>query len=123
MHIFSQDGVDKCKLNRTAQQSTPTTIDVSVVVAGQDSDKSRVRLIFWEAVAHRRLRRTSKQQQAKLSTLDEFTRRPNRIAIYTGLNLFGDDISSQRVADASECAQRCLILNGQCKAYHTPTPI
>ncbi|RYG93467.1 MAG: hypothetical protein EON58_18260, partial [Alphaproteobacteria bacterium] len=41
----------------------------------------------------------------------------NRIASYTGLDLFGADISSMRVGDAGECAQSCLVMNSQCKAF------
>lgn len=118
MHIFSQDEVEKYKLNRTAQEqsTTPTTINVPVAVAGQDSDQKPSDANILGDGSTSPYTPDSKQQ-AKLSTLDEFTRRPNRIAIYTGLDLFGDDISSQRVADASECAQRCLIMDGQCKAF------
>src|SRR5690606_23866476 len=47
----------------------------------------------------------------------EFAKRPNRVAIYTGLDLFGDDISSIRVDAAAACAKSCLVMEGQCKAF------
>lgn len=39
------------------------------------------------------------------------------MALYTGLDLFGDDLSSKRTFDAAECAQTCLSMNGECKAF------
>lgn len=95
MHIFSQEEVAQYKLNRASSVETPsaTVADVPVPVATADTR------------AHERPedRKTSMDtgvaplaseasQQAKLSPLEEFTRRPNRIAVYTGLDLFGDDI-------------------------------
>ena len=104
MHVFSQDEVDRYKLNRAGgeQPSSPTVVNVPVPVSGAAPVGTEV---------------ASAMPQTKLSPLEEFTRRPNRIAVYTGLDLFGADISSLHVDDAGGCAQQCLALNGQCKAF------
>ncbi|WP_457588787.1 PAN/Apple domain-containing protein [Ensifer canadensis] len=56
-------------------------------------------------------------QREKLSAIEEFARKPTRIAIYTGLDLFGDDLTSKRTVDVAECARSCLEMNGACKAF------
>ncbi|WP_244448097.1 PAN domain-containing protein [Neorhizobium vignae] len=112
MHVFSQDEVERYKLNRAGgeQSSSPTVVDVPVPVSSVDTKLPSQAAPVGTEVA-------SATPQAKLSPLEEFTRRPNRIAIYTGLDLFGDDISSIRVEEAGECAKSCLAMNGQCKAF------
>ncbi|KQR79432.1 hypothetical protein ASG03_12090 [Rhizobium sp. Leaf341] len=120
MHVFSQGEVAEYKLNRTSGLEKPPTaiVDVPVAVAGvAPKDNDRVNNI--EASTEAAVASTAPEtnQQAKLSPLEEFTRRPNRIALYTGLDLFGDDILSSRVAEAGECARSCLAMNGQCKAF------
>lgn len=47
-------------------------------------------------------------QSEKLSAIVEFARKPTRIAVYTGLDLFGDDIATKRTIDLAECARSCL---------------
>lgn len=117
IHVFSQEEVERYKLNRSGRSSlsTPTVVNVPVPV-GSASDRNP------EAQASSSNGPPAppapqSDQQAERSPLEEFTRRPNRIAIYTGLDLFGDDISSLRVADAGECATNCLAMNGECKAF------
>lgn len=39
------------------------------------------------------------------------------MALYTGLDLFGDDIRAERMFDAAECAKTCLSMDGACKAF------
>jgi hypothetical protein len=116
MHIFSQDEIERYKLNRKSgeQLSTPAVIDVPIPTseANQDERTDQFEMSEEDTAAS-----PGSTQHAKLSTLDQYTRRPNRIAVYTGLDLFGDDISSIRADDAGECAQRCLVMDGQCKAF------
>lgn len=59
----------------------------------------------------------SVRSSTALSTLETYTRQPTRIAIYTGLDFFGEDVGSDSVADAPSCARRCLELGGACKAF------
>lgn len=118
MHIFSLEEVEKYKLNRkTGEQSpAPTSAEAPAAVSGTNSDNiTRKTETLGDTAAASST--ADANQHAKLSTLEEFTRRPNRIAVYTGLDLFGDDISAMRASDAGECAQSCLAMNGQCKAF------
>lgn len=115
MHVFTQEEVERYKLNRASgeQAKSPTVVDVPVLLGSTDAKP-----IPGGASAGTEVASAPSQNPApKLSPLEEFTRRPNRIAIYTGLDLFGDDISSIRVEEASECAKSCLAMNGQCKAF------
>lgn len=52
-----------------------------------------------------------------LSVVEEYARKPDRLAVYTGLDFFGADIGSERVADLVACASRCLERGGACKAF------
>lgn len=115
MHVFTQDEVERFRLNRASgeQAKSPTVIDVPVPLAGAAPEETAGVASAGTEVASA----PSQNSEAKLSPLEEFTRRPNRIAIYTGLDLFGDDISAVRITEASECAKSCLAMNGQCKAF------
>ncbi|MBY5635652.1 hypothetical protein HFO39_12810 [Rhizobium leguminosarum] len=123
MHIFTPEEIERYKLNRIGNEnskppnvgpspepetasSSPTVVSTPAPAApGSPTDAAAVTPT------------TPPQTQAKLSPIDEFTKRPNRVAVYTGLDLFGDDISSIKASDAAECARNCLIMNGQCKAF------
>lgn len=54
---------------------------------------------------------------SKLSAIEDYARRPTRMAVYSGLDFYGGDTGSQRVSDAPSCARACLALNGECKAF------
>lgn len=117
MHIFSQDEIARYGLNRksgvplsTAMTQGATASAMPPVVSpGEDSGASVKPSVAEPA--------RSEQASANISAIDEFTKRPTRIALYTGLDLFGDDISSSHVDDAGECAKSCLSMNGLCKAF------
>ncbi|RKE79911.1 PAN domain-containing protein [Rhizobium sp. AG855] len=113
MHVFTSEEIERYHLNRSGDEpsGTATVVDVPAPsgTATQPSTASS---------ATAELPMTSDlQTESRLSPLEEFTKRPNRIAIYTGLDLFGDDISSLRVDDAAMCAKSCLVMDGQCKAF------
>jgi hypothetical protein len=59
-----------------------------------------------------------RQLKKELSPREDFTKRPNRVAIYAGLDFFGDDISAIRTGDAGECAKNCLAMNGAVQSFH-----
>jgi hypothetical protein len=120
MHVFTQEEVAQYKLNRTAgseapqvaANDAPTSIEnLGPKVKDQSADTEISTETAMASLA------PQPNQHDKLSPLEEFTRRPNRIAVYTGLDLFGDDISSIRMSDAGECARSCLAMDGQCKAF------
>ena len=121
MHIFTQDEIGRYGLNRTASQrseelaaagqdplTTTQPLDGSEPSDGQKGNSGQPTPDSLQA---------SLPRNTALSPIEEFTKRPNRVAIYTGLDLFGDDISSVRVEDAAACAKSCLAMEGQCKAF------
>lgn len=55
--------------------------------------------------------------RAGLSVIERYARRPDRIAVYTGLDFFGADLSSVRSADLAGCAARCLEAGEPCKIF------
>ncbi|WP_259667122.1 PAN domain-containing protein [Rhizobium lentis] len=127
MHVFTPEEIERYKLNRTGDGSkpfaagTPAALDTSLPATDATSTTEPTTQPATSEQPHSRETTISTpptpQTQAKLSPIEEFTKRPNRIAVYTGLDLFGDDISSIRASDAAECAQSCLVMNGQCKAF------
>ncbi|TBG28418.1 hypothetical protein ELG79_22155 [Rhizobium leguminosarum] len=126
MHIFTTEEIERYKLNRIGSgESKPPILSASPAPGTASSSPSVENTPAPPQPAAPGLPTdtaavtptTLPQTQAKLSPIDEFTKRPNRVVIYTGLDLFGDDISSVRASDAAECALNCLIMNGQCKAF------
>lgn len=115
MHVFTPEEIERYKLNRTDDGSKPSA--VAGPPTGPDTTLSSPDAVTTSESAALPAGSQPPQTQAKLSPIEEFTKRPNRIAIYTGMDLFGDDISSIRTSDAAECAQNCLVMNGQCKAF------
>lgn len=113
MHVFSSEEIERYGLNRTGDEprGTATVVDVPA-----PSSAARLPVTTPSASAEVPVN-PDLPAQSRLSPLEEFTKRPNRIAIYTGLDLFGDDISSLRVSDAAACATSCLVMNGECKAF------
>ncbi|MXN52618.1 hypothetical protein GR158_15965 [Shinella sp. AETb1-6] len=121
MHVFSQDEIARYGLNRNASQrsnelagsSQDPRTTTKPIDGGNSSDKQPATS---DQPTPDSLQ-ASLPRDTALSPIEEFTKRPNRIAIYTGLDLFGDDISSIRVDDAAACANSCLVMDGQCKAF------
>jgi hypothetical protein len=113
MHVFTSDEIERYRLNRSGDEPSGTA---TVVEVPAPSDTQTQPSIPPSSTAEVPMT-SDLQTESRLSPLEEFTKRPNRIAIYTGLDLFGDDISSLRVADAATCAKSCLVMDGQCKAF------
>lgn len=119
MHVFSKQEIEQYKLNRSGDGKIKNERPIeSTTSASQENGTetgipdSGMQILSSDPAAN-----VEAESLAKLSPLEEFTKRPNRIAVYTGLDLFGDDITSNRVIDAAACAKNCLEMNGQCKAF------
>ncbi len=125
MHVFTHEEIERYKLNRDGKgEAGAVTVAEKQGPAAPvlpNSEPSSTEKSAGPSVATKDTDRfpgtTNDPPQGELSPLEEFTKRPNRIAIYTGLDLFGDDLSSIRVSDAVECAKSCLAMDGQCKAF------
>jgi hypothetical protein len=120
MHVFTQDEISRFKLNRKTTESSADPAGVAEAQGSETTPKEGSNTTS-DAIASASPAPDTpppfQQPQAKLSAIEEFTKRANRIAVYAGLDLFGDDLSSIRVSDAAECAKSCLAMNGQCKAF------
>ncbi|UGX85374.1 PAN domain-containing protein [Phyllobacterium meliloti] len=119
MHVFTQDEVARFHINRKREDPTTNpTVNVSNAPpsAIDSSNAAQIAPATLPPTAGSDAGRND-QALSKLSTIEEYARRPTRMAIYAGLDLFGDDISSVRTSDAAQCAKSCLSMNGQCKAF------
>jgi len=110
IHVFSPEEIERYKLNRSRneQSGAPTVVNVPAPSASPEQAASE------EAP---KTADPHDEPSPKLSAIDEFTKRPNRMALYAGLDLFGDDITALRVDDPANCAKNCLVMNGKCKAF------
>ncbi len=118
MRVFSEDEIARYRLNRSGDNQPNTSTVVTTPATSSGDAASADELPEASAPGSKSSsHQAGLDPQAKLSPIEEFTKRPNRIAIYTGLDLFGDDLSSIRVDDAGACAKSCLLMNGQCKAF------
>lgn len=68
--------------------------------------------------------RTLSKAPSVTSSAPRDPQRPNRLALYDGLDFLGRDIDMRSVADGPSCAAQCLA-HGQCRAFtfNTMTPM
>ncbi|MGN7771559.1 PAN domain-containing protein [Phyllobacterium sp. 22552] len=120
MYVFSQEEVARFNINR--KRETPVSVDSVEAVENEfqptESPTSPTpTVVLAPASTETAASKLSGQAEEKLSAIEQYAKRPTRMAVYTGLDLFGDDISSVRTKDAAQCARNCLAMNGQCKAF------
>ncbi len=123
MHVFSNEEIGRYKLNRkgaTSNEPMPTNPTASLEGTPPSKENSTAVTIpepSSQQVAASNTSPVAPGQSDSLSAIEEFARKPTRIAVYTGLDLFGDDLASKRTVDVAECAASCLEMNGSCKAF------
>ncbi len=119
MHVFSQQEIEQYKLNRSGDDQIKNGRPIESTVSANQENVTETGIpdSGIQTLSNDQASNVETESLAKLSPLEEFTKRPNRIAVYTGLDLFGEDISSVRSVDAAACAKNCLEMNGQCKAF------
>lgn len=122
MHVFSQEEVARFNINRKPEIQAPSDAVKTAENEFQPTEAAAspttpVVLAPANVSAESTADGLSGQAEAKLSAIEHYAKRPTRMAVYTGLDLFGDDISSVRTNDAAQCAKSCLAMNGQCKAF------
>ncbi len=118
MHVFTTDEIARYKINR--KRGTPQPAGSQVITSSQPNPNATTITVNPTAIkptTESQDPAAGDQALAKLSTIEDYTRRPTRMALYTGLDLFGDDLRSERMVDAAECANTCLSMNGECKAF------
>lgn len=113
MHVFTPDEVARYGLDR--KQDTPTTAASKNTPSAESTEPLSAAAA--PAPTANQTDAVNGPSLSKLSSIEEYTRRPTRMAVFTGLDLYGDDISSQRTGDAANCARACLSMGGQCKAF------
>jgi hypothetical protein len=120
MHVFTADEIESYKINRKRQGLAPTPSQ-TLATAERSANATTVTpspvtpLATATKTSHDAV--SNDEALANLSAIEDYTRRPTRMALYTGLDLFGDDIQAERTIDAAECAKTCLSMNGVCKAF------
>ncbi|CAN7579249.1 PAN domain-containing protein [Mesorhizobium sp. LjNodule214] len=115
MHIFTPDEVARYGLDRRRDSPTATAPNGGIRSAGAADPPSAATAPT--AAPAPNSDTGDGPSLSKLSSIEEYTRRPTRMAVFTGLDLYGDDISSQRTDNAANCARACLSMGGQCKAF------
>ncbi|WP_287305962.1 PAN domain-containing protein [Mesorhizobium sp.] len=114
MHVFTPDEVARYGIDRQ-RGSRPTSASNAGNQPGADTSSTPstppANAVTNDTPA------TEGSSLSKLSSIEEYTRRPTRMAVFAGLDLFGDDITSQRTDDAANCARACLSMGGECKAF------
>ncbi|WP_244489769.1 MULTISPECIES: PAN domain-containing protein [unclassified Rhizobium] len=120
MHIFTADEIASYKINRKRQEPAPTASQAATSI---ESTPTATTITVTPTVTPTTTATTDQkpvvgdQALANLSAIEDYTRRPTRMALYTGLDLFGDDLRAERMVDAAQCAKTCLAMNGVCKAF------
>lgn len=109
MYVFTPEEVEQFGINRTSASSVPAApapqlSDPPIAYADPAPTSPAVPIL-------------GDTSDTALSTVERYAKRPTRMAVFNGLDLFGDDVSSYRAADVTSCAQSCLSLTGQCKAF------
>lgn len=115
MHVFTPDEVTRYGLDR--KQGAPTTVASKDAPVAQSAEPLSAAAAPAAAPTVNQTDAVDGPSLSKLSSIEQYARRPTRMAVFTGLDLYGDDISSQRTGDAANCARACLSMGGQCKAF------
>jgi hypothetical protein len=122
MHVFTSGEVARFNINRKPGTQAPAdavqTAELEFEPDGAATNPTTPVVLAPTSVPTQTTPEgLSGQAEAKLSAIEQYAKRPTRMAVYTGLDLFGDDIASVRTSDAAQCARSCLAMNGQCKAF------
>lgn len=117
MYVFSSAEIEKFGINRrrgvaptvapaepvSEPSSSPLTQGESDALSLAEVDSSRPSL--------------AGASSSRISAIEAYTKRPDRLALYAGLDFFGEDLASSRVANAPACAMECLSFGDQCRAF------
>jgi hypothetical protein len=118
MYVFKAAEIERYGINRRRGDATPSTPVASVEPANSEEVRSAIEAAenTPDAPIHASPN-LSGASTSRLSAIEDYARRPNRMVLYSGLDFFGEDIASRRVANAPACAAECLTLGDQCKAF------
>lgn len=125
MYVFSSDEVAKYHINRSASDPIPAAPEAAaanpVTTAPGPSNAPTATTQEPGPAASPSpsdaLASLNPNAASQLSVLEDYARRPTRLAMFTGLDFAGEDVGIEAVADAGACAQSCLAKGSQCKAF------
>ncbi len=118
MYVFTAAEIERYGINRRRGETTPSTPVASVEPADSEEVKSAIEAAeIVPDTPNRASPSLGDASVSRLSAIEDYARRPNRMALYSGLDFFGEDIASRRVANAPACAVECLTAGDQCKAF------
>ncbi|WAP70375.1 hypothetical protein [Jiella pelagia] len=123
MHVFTKAEIEQFGINRrqgsgdiaaTAPVSATSAAPRGSVVAlgGSQSDD-----VDTSEPAQPSLPAAS---TSRLSALEEYARRPTRMALHAGLDFYGGEIASLRTGDAAACALQSIEITGTYKVNRAP---
>jgi hypothetical protein len=107
MYVFSTSEIASLGLDRSPDPVSEETVDAAATAMPSQSSPQL------QSLPSEKTRAGS----VALGALDRLSRDPVRLAVYAGLDFYGEDISSFRAASMRECAERCLETSGECKAF------
>ncbi len=131
MHVFTPEEIAEYRIERrvgsaaaaAAPAPTPATAPPASTVAAPSSVSQPPTTavptappVVVEPVAPPAAVSTATAAPA-LSVIEDYAKRPDRIAVYTGLDFYGGDLGAERVGDLATCASRCLEIGNQCRAF------
>lgn len=111
MYVFSAAELDSLNINRLG----PDVLTTANIASISPPHAATVPTPETPKVAKTDTRRQPQQPTAVPTTPATQSFGP-RIALYGGLDFYGNDISSDRTVDVVECAATCMI-NNQCQAF------
>jgi len=114
IYVFSPAEITKFNINRRegpAESQSPEASTASASITSPPSPQLPLPSTANSPVL------PSPSEMAKLSALEDYTRRPSRMALYAGLDFAGEDLDSLAVDDAGACAASCLRAGNACRAF------
>ncbi len=119
MHVFTAAEVEEFSINRRAGIAAPPT-ELVAGDAPEADEKSKDAPKPETAAATTLAHAAPSLDQASssaLSTIESYRRRPTRLAIFTGVDFYGEDLATTQASDIAACAAACLAKEGACKAF------
>jgi hypothetical protein len=106
IHIFSAEEIARLGINRAApagdlEKSAAAVEDAPTSAPVQEAPAEIAKPTDPSAVQ-------ASAPRVNLSAIDAYTKRPAKMAVYVGFDLYGGDIKSTTVSEVSQCTSACL---------------
>ncbi|BBE71998.1 PAN domain-containing protein [Oharaeibacter diazotrophicus] len=123
MHVFTPEEMAEYRIERRAGVAATASSGPPAATSPQETPPAPSPEAFTApslpdvAPAARPPADSTATAEPALSVVEDHAKRPNRIAVYTGLDFYGGDLGAERVGDLAACAGRCLEIGNQCRAF------